>query len=564
MANNDQILLGELLKQEAEDIDGTFTKSEFFEFYSANQLLKESELSYEEIKAGIAGKSHDGGADSIFVFVNGDLIKEDSDVKEKYKKNPDIELVVIQSKNEQGFGEDALLKLSRLSKNLLDLDFDREKFTGRYNETVLSLFELFKQTYVALVTKRPSLKVSFYYVSMGSAVHENVKKQADDLIVDVKEMLPASEVTVDFVGAHELLTLSQERPNEVFRLATVEAPLSTSEKVFIALTNIKDYYRFISDDTGKLLRHIFESNVRDYQGKTNVNKEIQTTLASDNKEEFWWLNNGVTILGSDATTPGGKELIVHNPQIVNGLQTSSEIHRFFTDNPDCIEGEERSVLIRIIVPEDEETRDRIIRATNSQTPIPKSSLRATDYIHRSIEEYFKPRGMYYDRRKNYYKNEGKKPKEIISLPFLSQCLMSTLLQRPDSARARPSTLLENDESYEKLFHENNALETYLRVASWGRDIELRLKDTKKYETAEISDIKFYVLYYLSCIAVGSLYPSSNKINALANTEMSCEEIDAASDTCYDLYRDLGGTDKVAKGSDYLDKIKENLKEPHQL
>ncbi|MDD5267369.1 MAG: AIPR family protein [Methylococcales bacterium] len=564
MPNNDQILLSELLRQEADEFQESFTESEFFEFYSAVQILKEYELSYDEIKAGIAGESLDGGADSVFIFVNGDLIKEDSDVKEKYKKNPDIELVIIQSKRENGFGEDAFLKLSRLCKNLLDLEFKRQKFSGRYNEAVLSSFELFKGTYVSLVTKRPSLKISFYYASMGIDAHPNVVKQADDLIADVKAMLPASEVTVNFVGAKELVALSQERPNEVFRLPTVTNPLSTSEKVFVALSNIRDYFKFITDENGKLLRHIFESNVRDYQGKTNVNKEIQATLKGESKEEFWWLNNGVTILGTDASTPGGKELIVHNPQIVNGLQTSSEIHRFFTDNSDRLENEERSVLLRIIVPEDEETRDKIIRATNSQTPIPKSSLRATDNIHRKIEDYFKPRGLFYDRRKNFYKNDGRKPKEIISIPFLSQCLMSVLLQRPDTARARPSTLLENDDSYEKLFHENTTLNTYFVVASWGREVELRLKVIKKYETAENSDIKFYVLYYLSCVKVNSLYPSNNKIESLVTADLPEANIDAAIDVCYDMYRELGGNDKTAKGTDYLDKIKEKLRGEYGL
>jgi len=564
MPNNDQILLAELLRQESEDFEESLTESEFFEFYSANQLLKEYELSYDEIKYGIAGESLDGGADSIYIFVNGDLIKEDSDVKEKYKKNPDIELVIIQSKKETSFGEDPLLKLSRLSKNLLDLDFERDKYSGRYNESVLSSFELFRKTYLALVTKRPSLKIRFYYASMGSDVHANVKKQADDLIEDVSQILPASSVSVEFVGATKLVALSQERPNEVFRLPTVATPLSTSEKVFIALSNIKDYFRFISDDNGKLLRHIFESNVRDYQGKTNVNKEIQATLAEEEREEFWWLNNGVTILATDATTPGGKELIVHNPQIVNGLQTSTEIHRFFVNNPDRVENEERSVLLRVIVPENEETRDRIIRATNSQTPIPKSSLRATDLIHRSIEDYFKPRSFYYDRRKNFYKNEGKKPKEIISLPFLSQCLMSVLLQRPDSARARPSTLLENDESYGKLFHENNTLNTYFITATWGRTIELRLKELRKYETSEISDIKFYVLYYLACSKVESLYPSNNKIEALDDFNLTEEEIDSGIGVCYDVYRELGGNDKVAKGKEYLENMKGKLKQVYGL
>jgi len=460
MATNDQILLNELLKQEKESLDANFTESEYFEFYTANQILKQYELSYDEIMAGMVGQGHDGGADLIYLFVNDELIKEDSNTKEKYKKNPDIELVIIQSKKEPKFKEDPLLKLSRLSKNLLDLNFEKNNFIGRYNESVLSMFELFKKTYLNLVTKQPSVKIRFCYASIGSDIHSNVKKQAEDLKNDIKDILPTAKVIVDFYNAHNLVLLSQERPNEVFRLSTAESPLSTSEKVFIALTNIKDYFKFISDENGKLLRHIFESNVRDYQGKTNVNKEIQDTLLNNTKEEFWWLNNGVTILASDVATPGGKELVIHNPQIVNGLQTSSEIHRFFSNNPDRLVDEHRAVLLRFIVPKNDETRDRIIRATNSQTPIPKSSLRATDIIHRNIEEFFKSRNLFYDRRKNYYKNEGKKPKEIISLPFLSQCLMSTLLQRPDTARARPSTLLENDESYNKLFNENHALITY--------------------------------------------------------------------------------------------------------
>lgn len=563
MATNEQILLNEILKQEAEEFAEPLSDSEFFEFYSAIQILKEFELGYDEVRAGMAGASHDGGADSLYLFVNGDLIKEDSNVKEKYKKNPDIEFLLIQSKKEQSFGEDALLKFSRLCSNLLDLEFNREDYIGRYNDNVLSAFELFRDTYVALVTKKPSLKVSIFYASLGDDVHANVQNQADDLKNDVTSKLPTADVDICFVGAKELVQFSQERPNEVHRLVTSEAPLSTSEKVFIALTNIADYHEFISDD-GKLMRHIFESNVRDYQGRTNVNKEIQETLNHGDAEEFWWLNNGVTILGTDATAPGGKELIIHNPQIVNGLQTSSEIHRFFSNNPDKLKEEKRSVLVRVIVPDSEETRDRIIRATNSQTPIPKSSLRATDHVHRNIEEYFKPRSLYYDRRKNFYRNEGKKPKEIISLPFLSQCLMATLLQRPDSARARPSTLLENDESYDKLFHPTNALETYYLLALWGRNIETNLKNSKKYSTPEISDIKFYALYHAVCVTTEMLYPSNNKISALNREDIDSNIILASADICYDLYRELGGTNKVAKGVDLLEKVKEKLKSDNGL
>lgn len=564
MSKNNQILLDAIIKQEMEDLEENVPLSDFFEFYSALQVLKENELSYDEINTGIAGKSHDGGADSIYLFVNGELVKEDDDLADKYKKNVDIEFVLIQSKYENKFSEDPLLKLSRLCRSLFDLDFNPKDYIGQYNEHVLSAFELFKKTYVGLITKKPKLKISVYYVSKGIEIHPNVYKQARSLESDIVEKLPSSEAKVHFLGAEKLVKMTQERPNDVFRLKISETPLSTSGQVFIALTNLADYFNFITDKDGKLIRHIFESNVRDYQGKTNVNNEIQDTLENPGGEEFWWLNNGVTILASEVAAPGGKELVVHNPEIVNGLQTSSEIHRFYNINKDKLEDENRDVLVRIIVPESEETRDRIIRATNSQTPIPKSSLRATDQVHRQIEDFLKPRGLYYDRRKNFYKNEGKKPKEIISVPFMSQCLISVLMQKPNFARARPSTLLEDDESYSKLFHKNNDLQAYYLVALLGRRIEEHLKKDKTYTTTEIADIKFYILYTVSCLMTNSLYPTSNQIAKLKQEDLTDDIFNYALATTYDLYREHGGTNKVAKGAKLIEELKDKLRVDKKL
>lgn len=559
MSRNNQILLEEIVKQEHQSFEENLSLSAFFEFYSALQVLKAYELSYDEISSGIAGASHDGGADSLYLFVNGDLVKEDEDLKEKYKKNVDLEFVLIQSKFENSFSEDPLLKLSRLCRGLLDLDFVRSDFEGRYNDKILSSFELFRDSYLSLITKRPKLKVSIYYVSKGYDIHQNVHRQADDLTKDIKEKLPNSEVNVNFIGAEHLLKLTQERINDVYRLKISESPISTSEQVFIVLTNLAEFFNFITDSEGNLLKHIFESNVRDYQGKTNVNNEIQETLSNPSNEEFWWLNNGVTILAKEASAPGGKELVIHNPEIVNGLQTSSEIFRFFSNNSSRITDENRDILIRVIVPESEETRDRIIRATNSQTPIPKASLRATDHVHRQIEEYLKPRGLYYDRRKNFYKNEGKKPKEIISVPFLSQCLMSVLMQKPDSARARPSTLLEDDDAYNKLFHKNNGLKTYFLVAYWGRLIEHKIKDSNRFSAPEVTDMKFYVLYAAVCKLLKGLYPSNNSISQREIDELDDITINSAINLVYDIYKDLGGTDKIAKGPHLITSLKEKLR-----
>jgi hypothetical protein len=561
MSKNDQILLEEIIKQEMENMSEgeTLPISTFFEFYSSSQILKNYELSYEEIEGGITGEGQDGGADSIYLFVNGDLIREDENIKDKYKKNADIEFIIIQSKYSNSFSEDALLKFSRLSTNLFDLDFDRDSFEGRYTDRVLNAFDLFRKTYVALITKKPKLNIKFFYASKGIDIHPNVQKQADDLQADVQRLLPDAEVSMTFVGAAHLMRLTQERVNNVYRVKVTENPMSSTGQVFIALVNLVDFYRFITDDKGNLLKHIFESNVRDYQGKTNVNTEIQETLEAAPIEEFWWLNNGVTITASEAAAPGGKELVIHNPEIVNGLQTSSEIFRYFSTNPDKRDNEKRNILIRVIVPESEETRDKIIRATNSQTPIPKASLRATDPIHRQIEDYMKSRGLYYDRRKNFYKNEGKKPREIVSIPFLAQCLMSVLMQKPDFARARPSTLLEDDKSYKKLYNKNHDLNTFYLLSRLGRKVEAFLKAAGTYTSSEITDIKFYVMYAICVQLISSIYPSPKAISDLNETAFDDKRIQAAVVVVYDLYKELGGNDKVAKGPILSEKLKEKLR-----
>ena len=203
----------------------------------------------------------------------------------------------------------------------------------------------------------------------------------------------------------------------------------------MTLINIANYYKFITDSSGNLLKGIFESNVRDYQGNNSVNSCIANTLKNKNAEDFWWLNNGITILSDKITPITSKQLSIDNPEIVNGLQTSTEIYNYFSENKDKLDSENRNVLVRFIVPDTEEVRDDIIFATNNQTNIPKSSLRVTDAIHLQIEMFCKTRGLYYDRRKNYYKNLKKKATDIISVSFLAQCLITLLLRKPDFARA---------------------------------------------------------------------------------------------------------------------------------
>jgi len=557
MSRNDQILTEQIIQQEFLKAKEFNNEDIFFEFFSAGLILKDYDLSYDQVEEGLCGNSLDGGADSIYLFINGDLISEDTSIEEKYKRNVDIELLIIQSKNEKSFGEEAILKLAKLSKNLLNLDFDQNEYKSRYNEKVLQKFDHFRKVYLSLVTKRPKLTIKYYYITKGIEIHPNVSQQAKELKVEVSSIL--TDATIDFVmiGASEIMDIYRQRDNEVFSLKLLETPLSSQGKVFISLVKLKDYYDFITDDNGQIIKHIFEANVRDYQGKTSVNQEIKDTLEEKlPKEDFWWLNNGVTILADDVSAPGGKELIIHNPEIVNGLQTSNEVYRYFSVSEE--RDTSRSLLLRVIVPETEESRDKIIRATNSQTPIPKASLRATDSIHRDIEDYLKPRGLFYDRRKNHYKNEGKKPSEIVGLSFLAQCLMAITMQKPDFARARPSTLLEDDTSYEKLYNHSNNVKSYYIAALIGKRIELYLKKESNLSISDKNNIKFYLAYVIAVKITGNKFPGFRSLENIDPILINEECISKALLFVETIYNSMGGGDKLAKGQSMIKRLKIDL------
>ena len=76
MSRNNQVLLEEIVKQELVNFEEDISISDFFEFYSALQILKEFELSYEEVQAGITGESHDGGVGAELMLDVGDSGKK--------------------------------------------------------------------------------------------------------------------------------------------------------------------------------------------------------------------------------------------------------------------------------------------------------------------------------------------------------------------------------------------------------------------------------------------------------------------------------------------------------
>ena len=468
--------------------------NDFFEFFASSLVLKDYDLSDDEIFNGITGRGNDGGIDGFYLFINDELVTEDMIENINIPRGCSIDLIIVQAKYVSSFGEDAILKWKTTSSNLLEMK-PLDQYKRRYTEKVIDNFTLFGNIIRKSIRLQCKLNISYYYVTLGqrTEIHPNVMAQKEELIKIVNSIYPSANVSVSFWDADLLMDTYNRSPNTSVNISFADQPISLGATDMVALVNLGKYYRFITDDSGNINKRFFEANVRDYQGNNSVNKSIAETLYAPGHEDFWWLNNGVTVLVSKMSRITNKEIVIENPEIVNGLQTSREIFNYFSNNKENIDIERRNVLVRIIQPADEDSRDKIIFATNNQTNIPQYSLRVTDNIHVQIELYFKSKGLYYDRRKNYYKNLKKKPADIIGVSFLAQCLISLILKKPDYARARPSTLLTEDTIYNRLYGGEQDLEVYYKAAMIGKKVKTILNTSQLSRSAK-NDILFYVIY----------------------------------------------------------------------
>jgi hypothetical protein len=124
MSDNDIILLNTILGQQKTE---GISQSDFFELFTFEQLLKNFDLSNDEIKSGKTGGGDDGGIDGFFIFLNDNLILEKEIDKDEIKKNPTIDLFIIQATESKSFNEEVLNKLCITISSIFYLTKDIEQ-----------------------------------------------------------------------------------------------------------------------------------------------------------------------------------------------------------------------------------------------------------------------------------------------------------------------------------------------------------------------------------------------------------------------------------------------------
>lgn len=525
MAQGDKFLLDKVLESQRIQIAKNLSDSDFFEFFVVNEVLKNYNLSYEEIEEGIIGGGSDGGIDGIYLFVDDELVGLDFDAK-KAKNNAIIELAAIQAKTKSGFSEDTINKFNVSMRDLLDMDKHVKDLRTVYNNDLLGFIETYRNIVHEVAIKFPVLKFRFLYATKGDRqqVHPNVKRLTNVLEETIKHFFSDAQVSFEFLGARDLLDIAQQQVIQTLTIKTAHYLFEPDGDSVACFVKLKDYFSFITDDRGFRRTHIFDENVREYEGENQVNMAIEKTLIEgDRSINFWWLNNGITVVASKATARGRSLVVIEDPKVVNGLQTSQEIFKHFSKKPS--DTDDRLILVRIIVTDLEPVKREILNATNNQTRLVKHFLQVIDDpVHKDIEKYLSYQNFWYERQKNYYKNNGKPKDKIITIQYLAQTVAAILLQEPNNSRGRPANLVQDVEKRGRIFNATYPFEFYLNCILLMKKVDGLLQRSASASIKnEKSNIRFHIATFVAAMELRMKKPSADKIAS----ELQVEDIEAS-------------------------------------
>jgi hypothetical protein len=174
----------------------------------------------------------------------------------------------------------------------------------------------------------------------------------------------------------------------------------------------------------KYRNSILKFNPRSYLelSHNEVNRDIAGSIINLTTNEFALFNNGITILsyGTDFNEKIGQknkgQLIVTQPQIINGGQTAFTLSRVYEEyvingkKPEVFDNKE--VLLKVITfhPEDALSEgeyldliEAISKATNQQSQVNEADRRSNDQIQIQLQKVlFEKYGVFYERKRGEY------------------------------------------------------------------------------------------------------------------------------------------------------------------
>jgi AIPR protein len=219
-------------------------------------------------------------------------------------------------------------------------------------------------------------------------------------------------------------------------------------KSLLGSVKISDLCEFLRNEQNNFVdESLFHANVRGHLGIQNpVNREIAATLRGPEKDFFFFLNNGVTIVCDKYLyQSGGFPVTLHRPQIVNGRQTAETVFSVFREGN--LEIGDVAISVRVIETSTPSLIEEISVATNSQSRIGARDLRANHSIARKLGAGLHRLGYYYVRKRGEVSSLP--PEKTIDALKAGQLILAYLKGLPEKAKTDTTSMFA--ESFEDVF-----------------------------------------------------------------------------------------------------------------
>lgn len=201
---------------------------------------------------------------------------------------------------------------------------------------------------------------------------------------------------------------------------------------------------------------LLDRNIRRYLGQNRVNSDIRRTLASeDTRRRFYFYNNGITAICTtftqDDAAGESPTIKFKGLQIINGGQTCRTIQNALLELPEE-EFNNVHVLFRLYAVQEDENSgaliDRITYATNSQSPVDLSDLKANDKIQQAIKASLDEIGFVYKSKRD----DSVAGPNTITSRVAAEAVLAVWREQPHAAKFRSTRLFL--EYYDEIFSED--------------------------------------------------------------------------------------------------------------
>ncbi len=469
------------------------------------------------------GGSNDMGIDGIAISLNGKFINSTSDIDDILNdgKKGKFEFIFLQSKNKEKF------ELGEYAKFISGVkDFLNESIKQPFNKDVERWHNIrdyiFSDDIMVKWDDNPNIRM--YYVVMGKWENTpHILAYSDEMKDQLEKTRCYKDINFHYIDSQAFNDILKNNENCYTAVINFIDSMSMNEveevdNSCVILCKATDLVNMLRTNENLIRKTLFEDNVRDYQGETSINSEMEQTL-KENCERFMLLNNGITIVCDEAQM-GNRKITVKNPQIVNGCQTCNVLFKSFIDG---VNVENASVIVKIISTKSSKIANMIVKGTNRQNIVFDEAFEITRDFHKLLEEFFasmkcKPYDhIYYERRsKQYFDNPLVKPYQRVTFKILIQSIVSLFLYKTHEGHRHESKLLETYKN--QIFVDNQSFYPYF-TASY-----LYMKMESLFRMKKIPSNKYPYKMQIMLLTKELISGESPNLNSKKEIDKYCKRI----------------------------------------